>query len=287
MHLGGIGTFWGCTSQGVPSDSIWNSMDGCSFWEVKALRVYKPQLSQRFLRLSLRICLQRRGRCISKIKISWMILLMVIYWYFVYTTVYHVICWSEQFVKSTETYQGHKFMVAGSLKSQIVSVMWRLWKVSGSRKKSPKPPKDGEPVSSLADLEPCGSDSLVQWLFWWICILELREFVVCSYSRPFISFYSDLFWHVILGIWWLITGYSRTTQSWEFVVWPAKGSPWRCLQPIGTAGLCLTNDESTKNWQTWGFFLVRYHRSYVVQTPPAPLKSVKSPGFLDWIAACN
>lgn len=131
------------------------------FWEVKALRVYKPQLSQRFLRLSLRICLQRRGRCISKIKISWMILLMVIYWYFVYTTVYHVICWSEQFVKSTETYQGHKFMVAGSLKSQIVSVMWRLWKVSGSRKKSPKPPKDGEPVSSLADLEPCGSDSLV------------------------------------------------------------------------------------------------------------------------------
>ena len=85
-------------------------------------------------------------------------------------------------------------MVAGSLKSQIVSVIVEDCEGERFQKKVTQTPKDGEPVSSLADLEPCGSiarynehfdDGFAYWNYW--------EFVVCSYSRHFISFYSDLF----------------------------------------------------------------------------------------------
>ena len=47
-------------------------------------------------------------------------------------------------------------MVAGSLESQIVPSDVKIVKVSSSSKKFTTP-KDGEPISSPAGVEPCGS----------------------------------------------------------------------------------------------------------------------------------
>ena len=197
MHLGGICTFWGCTSQGVPSDSIWNSMDGCSFLRGQSSPRLQATVVSTLSAFESKNLFAAKGQMhfqnqnimddpthghilyyiiLYNIILYYIILYYIIlYWYFVYTTVYHVIPWSEQFCKSTATYQGHKFMVAGSLKSQIVSVMWRLWKVRGSRKKITQPPNT---EGWRTGLQPCRPgavwvDSSVQWKFRWICILEL------------------------------------------------------------------------------------------------------------------